>query len=171
MVYTSNMVNRVYIGHTGNLPPHTLLMSAGAQARPASEAWLLAVSNRKSFSCTSQTWMARAARPYQPARPGSHGLDRLPPSPYPTMGSPVCGLTGLHWYNASSLSERHAWFTGSGLTGLRVYTPLHSSRCSHGLRRLPPLPIHGFTNHTVYTSNMVDMACTVHTGNMTPRSC
>ena len=115
--------------------------------------------------------MARAARPYQPARPGSHGLDRLPPSPYPTMGSPVCGLTGLHWYNASSLSERHAWFTGSGLTGLREYTPLHSSRCSHGLRRLPPLPIHGFTNHTVYTSDMVDMACTVHTGNMTPRSC
>ena len=52
MVYTSNMVNRVYIGHTGNLTPHTLLMSAGAQARPASEAWLLAVSYRKTFSCT-----------------------------------------------------------------------------------------------------------------------
>ena len=52
MVYTSNMVNRVYIGHTGNLPPHTLLMSAGAQARPASQAWLLAVSNRKTSSCT-----------------------------------------------------------------------------------------------------------------------
>ena len=90
--------------------------------------------------------------------------------PYPSMGSPVCGLTGLHWHNASSLYEGQTWFTWSGFTGLRGYTPLHSSRCSHGLRRLPPLPIHGFTIHMVYTSNMVDMVCMVYTGNMTPHS-
>ena len=99
-----------------------------------------------------------------------HMVSIVCPPPYPSMGSPVCGLTGLHWYNASSLYEGQTWFTWSGFTGLRGYTPLHSSRCSHGLRRLPPLPIHGFTIHMVCTSNMVDMVCMVYTGNMTPHS-
>ena len=131
--------------------------------------------------------MARVARAYQPARPGSRGLDRLPPphthpwvhqsadlrvysdamsAPFarftsgrhgsdgrglrvygftlvfiphtvhmvsivlPIQGSPVCGLTGLHRYNASCLYERQTWFTGSGFTGSRGYTPLHPSRCA-----------------------------------------
>ena len=100
-----------------------------------------------------------------------HMVSIVCPPPYPSMGSPVCGLTGLHWYNASSLHEGQTWFTWSGFTGLRGYIPLHSSRCSHGLRRLPPLPIHGFTIHMVCTSNMVDMVCMVCTGNMTPHSC
>ena len=63
--------------------------------------------------------MARVARPYQPARPGSHGLGRLPPP------------------------HTHPWVHQSA--GLRVCTATMLAavtRGSHGLQGLG-LPVHG----------------------------